>query len=357
MRKVKILFFAADPFSAPPYGRAARLKLDEDIRQIREKVRASEHRGVLEFDLRSAARPDDLIQALNEVQPDVVHFSGHGRSEGLVLMDPEGRHPHNVGSEALHQLFLACRGNIQVVVLNACSSLPQAEAIAGIVGCAIGLRGEISDAAAITFGASFYRAIGFGGSVQAAYDQARAALALGHFEEREYPQLVVRPGVDPAQLILIPSESVEEDARETKSVVRGSGSRAGILVAVIALAGAAAVASASWRQSPRTLAEGSTVTGTLTLSPSSCTIAAGASTCNVSISWSVTNAAVMSAVTSSWPGANTQVGLGNSGGPLSVQVPYSGRMFYLYNSGQELAKRIATSRCASGTAWSGSMCR
>lgn len=379
MRKVKILFFAADPFSAPPDGHAARLLLDEDIRQIRAKVRASEHRDVLEFDYRLAARPDDLLQALNEVQPDVVHFSGHGRSDGLVLMDPEGRRPHGVGSEALRQLFQACRGNIQVVVLNACSSLPQAEAIAGAVGCAIGLRGEISDAAAITFGASFYRAIGFGESVRAAYDQARAALALVHFEERECPQLVFRPDVDPARLILVPSGIVEEDAREAGSAVRAKEAgargavpltgplhsaesgrargRAGIMVAVIALAGAAAVASENWRESPHTLAEGLPASGTLTLSSSSCTIAAGASRCNVSISWSTTNALVTSAVTSSWPAANTQVGPGNSGGPLPVEVPYNRRTFYLYNDGQELAKRIATSSCASGTTWDGSLCR
>lgn len=379
MRKVKILFFAADPLSAPPDGHAARLLLDEDIRQIREKVRASEHRDAFEFDLRLAARPDDLIQALNEMQPDVVHFSGHGWSEGLIVMDPEGRRPHGVGSEALRQLFLACPGNVRVVFLNACSSLPQARAIAGVVGCAIGMRGKISDAAAITFGASFYRAIGFGKSVRDAYDQARAALALVRFEERECPQLVVRPDVDPARLILIQSGIVEEDGGDAGSAVRakeaGAGGslplaghfdshpsgrgrgRAGIMVAVIALAGAAAVASANWRKSPRTLAEESQASGTLTLSSSSCTIAAGASRCNVSISWSTTNAVVISAVTSSWPAANTQVGSGNSGGPLSVPVPYSRRTFYLYNDGQELAKRIATSSCASGTTWNGSTCR
>jgi len=351
MRKVKILFFAADPFSAPPDGHAARLLLDEDIRQIREKVRASEHRDALEFDYRLAARPDDLLQALNEEQPDVVHFSGHGGSEGLILMDPEGRGPHSVGSEALRQLFLACRGNIRVVFLNACSSLPQAEAIAGAVGCAIGMRGKISDAAAITFGASFYRAIGFGESVRAAFDQACAALALERSEERECPQLVVRPDVDPARLILVPSGPFDSHASG-----RGRG-RAGIMVAVIALAGAAAVVSANWGESPRTRAEGSPASGTLTLSSSSCTIAAGASRCHVSISWSTTNAVAMSAVTSSWPVANTQVGLGNSGGPLSVPVPYSRRTFYLYNDEHELAKRIATSSCASGTTWNGSTCR
>lgn len=200
MSKVKILFFAADPLSAPPNGRAARLLLDEDIRQIREKVRASEHRDALEFDYRLAARPDDLLQALNEVHPDVVHFSGHGWSEGLILMDPEGRRPHGVDVALLTKLFRIFRGQIRVVVLNACLSHAQAEAIAQEVGCAIGMRGKISDQAAIAFGAAFYRAIGFGHSVQTAFDQGCLALPAA---ERDCPQLVPRRDIDPARLVLV----------------------------------------------------------------------------------------------------------------------------------------------------------
>jgi hypothetical protein len=235
MSKVKVLFFAADPLSASPDGRTPRLLLDEDVRQIHQKVRAAEHRDALEFDVRWAARTDDLLQALNETRPQVVHFSGHGGSDGLVLVGSEGRGAHYVDAAALAQLFQVFRGEIRVAVLSACFSLPQAEAIAGAVGCAIGTRGEISDSAAITFAASFYRAIAFGHSVQDAYDQARVALRLEHFEDREWPQLVVRPGVDPARLVLIQADGVEARGR-------GPG-RTGMTVAGLALAGAAVVAS------------------------------------------------------------------------------------------------------------------
>lgn len=118
MIEATVLFFAADPGSAHSSG-ALRLQLDENIRRIRQKVRAAEHRDALVFDLRLAARPDDLIQALNEAPPQVVHFSGHGRSDGLVLVGSDGR-PHLVGSDALRRLFRVFRGDIRVVVLNAC---------------------------------------------------------------------------------------------------------------------------------------------------------------------------------------------------------------------------------------------
>lgn len=215
MSKVKIQFFAADPLSLPSGGGWPRLRLDDDIRGIREKIRMSDFRDALEVDLRPAARPDDLLQALYEVRPHVVHFSAHGWSEGLLLMDPSGRQPHRVHGEALAALFRTFPGNIRLVVLNACDSDSLARVIAGVVGCAIGMRGKVSDEAAITFGSALYRAIGFGESIQAAFDQARVAVELSHFEDRECPQLAVSPGGNAGRLVLVPRGGADAGARET----------------------------------------------------------------------------------------------------------------------------------------------
>jgi hypothetical protein len=72
MNKIKVLFLAANPAGTQP------LKLDEEIRQITAKIRAAEFRDSLELVACWAVRPDDLLQALLEVKPHVVHFSGHG---------------------------------------------------------------------------------------------------------------------------------------------------------------------------------------------------------------------------------------------------------------------------------------
>jgi CHAT domain len=250
MGKIKILFLAADPLSKPPERSAARLLLDEDVRAIRIKVRAAEHRDALDFDYRLAARPDDLLQGLNETHPQVVHFSGHGGSRGLVLMDAEGRHPHHVDADALSQLFRAFRGDIRLVVLNACFSLPQAEAIAKVVGCTIGTSGAISDAAAITFGASFYGAVAFGHSVQAAFDQACAALALSHWTERDCPRLVARPGVDPARIVLVPP-TPDAPAADRARHARGAG-LAKLAIGAVAAGGIALAAAEYLPRAPRT---------------------------------------------------------------------------------------------------------
>src|SRR5262249_48520453 len=120
MDKVKVLFLAANPAGTQP------LQLDEEIRQVTAKVRASEYRDSLELVSRWAVRPDDLMQALLEEKPHVVHLSGHGSSaEELILLDNQDK-PKPVSKEALVHLFLTLRDNVRVVVLNACYSRPQA---------------------------------------------------------------------------------------------------------------------------------------------------------------------------------------------------------------------------------------
>src|SRR4051812_43215152 len=191
MHKVKVLFLAATPAGSQP------LKLDEEIRQITAKVRAAEYRDSLELVSRWAVRPDDLMQALLEVKPHVVHFSGHGSPAAeLILLDDRGD-PKPVGQEALVHLFRTLKDNVRVVVLNACYSRTQAEAIAKTIDCTVGMNRPIGDAAAIVFAASFYRALGFGRSVKEAFELGNAALLLEGIPEDLTPELLTRPGVEP----------------------------------------------------------------------------------------------------------------------------------------------------------------
>ena len=195
--KCKILFLAANPSGVP------QLCLDEEIREIQEKIRAAEYRDTLQLTSRFAVRPDDLLQSLNEERPHVVHFSGHGTpSEELVLKDRAGN-PKRVTKTALVSLFKTLKDNIRLVVLNACYSKPQAEAIVEVIDCAIGMKRAIGDKAAITFAASLYRAVGFGRSMQEAFDQGVASLLLEGIPEEHTPVLLCRSGVRPDSLYLL----------------------------------------------------------------------------------------------------------------------------------------------------------
>jgi hypothetical protein len=194
---VVILFLAADP------ANGIHLKLDDEARAIEQRIRASDYRDTLILLTKWAVRPDDLLQYLNQHKPHVVHFSGHAsRSEEIVLVADDGQ-PKPVDKRALRSLFHTLRDNIRIVVLNACFSRPQAEAIAEDIDCTVGMKEAIGDKAAITFSAAFYRALGFGRSVKNSFDQGVAAMQLEGIGEDSTPELLVRDGVDPTQVFLV----------------------------------------------------------------------------------------------------------------------------------------------------------
>ena len=197
MNKVKVLFLSANPVATP------KLQLDEEIRQIGIKLRAAEYRDAFDFVPRFAARPDDLLQALLEHRPEIVHFSGHGSAaQQLIFVDDQGNEKP-VTKEALVHLFRTLKDNIRLVLLNACSTRPQAEAIAETIDCTIGMRKPIGDEAAIVFAASFYRALGFGRSVKEAFELGKAALLLESIPEDKTPELLTRAGVDVSAMIFV----------------------------------------------------------------------------------------------------------------------------------------------------------
>jgi CHAT domain-containing protein len=194
---IKVLFFAANPITM------SALRLAQEVRQIEEKIRASKYRDSIQFISKWAVRPDDLQQALLEVEPHIVHFSGHGsEQEGIYLESAEGiSAPVDQGSVV--DLLSILKDNIRLVVLNACQTRQLAEAITAHIDCAIGMRTDIADDAAIEFSASFYRAIGFGRSIKVAFDLGRNALRLQEIPEDKNPELYKRSGVDPGEITLL----------------------------------------------------------------------------------------------------------------------------------------------------------
>jgi hypothetical protein len=201
VNSIKALFLTADPLGT------SRLALAEEMRLINEKVYASEHREQIELTEAWAVRPDDLLQALNRYRPQIVHFSGHGSKTGeLLLIGSEG-FPRPISVQALKAVFKTLKDNIRLVVLNACYSKIQAEAIRQEIECVVGMNDAIGDEAAITFSASFYRALGFGRSIQEAFEQGQTALLLEGIPEEQTPELLARDGSDPSQIFLLQSNS------------------------------------------------------------------------------------------------------------------------------------------------------
>lgn len=188
MNKLRTLFLAANPQGM------SQLAIDQEIRQITEKIRLSEGRDVLEVITAWAVQPADLLQYLNQYEPQIVHFSGHGSQAGeIVLVDATGA-AKTVSALALKALFTTLKHNIQLVVLNACYSRIQGVAINEAIDFVIGMNAAIGDRAAIVFAAALYSALGFGRTIKESFEQARTALLLESIPEEDTPELLVRPG-------------------------------------------------------------------------------------------------------------------------------------------------------------------
>lgn len=201
-----ILFLAANPSGT------TQLALDAEARDIQMKLDATPLHGI-EATTRWAVTPDDLLQHLNMLRPTILHFSGHGTGvSGICLHDEKGGCTV-VSSSALTRLFAALRGNIRVVVLNACHSSEQGQAIAQVIDAVIGMDDTIGDEAARRFAAAFYRALGHGCSVRNAFDQGVAAIALHGLGDESVPHLLCKPGVNLDALF--PLTTNEEQSKGT----------------------------------------------------------------------------------------------------------------------------------------------
>lgn len=196
-KELVIVLFAANPDGT------SMLALDQEVREITEKIRASALRSRVRFEPKWAVRPDDLLQTLNEIRPHIVHFSGHGSSNGNLVLHGAGEQPKEVTPDALAFLFRTMKDNVRLVLINACHGDILAKAVTQHVDCAIGVPNPISDETAQIFAASFYRALGFGRTVSNAFEQGLTALSLEGISEGEMPKLFVKEGVDPVKITLL----------------------------------------------------------------------------------------------------------------------------------------------------------
>ena len=204
----KILFVAANPSSA------ARLAVDEEFRRLQETIRGAKLRDLLVLELQPAARPDDLQQALLETRPTIVHFSGHGISgQGIVLQGGTEDEQKLVSGDALRHMFRTLKEGIRIVILNACNSIEQARAISDVIDFVVGMRGSLNDPAALTFASAFYRGLGFGETIQTAFDLGIGAIKLQGYDGEDVPDLLIRKGVATATLETL-------DRRAGRSVVK-----------------------------------------------------------------------------------------------------------------------------------------
>ncbi|WP_426243389.1 hypothetical protein [Psychrobacter sp. TWP2-1-2] len=195
--KINVLFLASNPIDVQ------QLRLDEEARSIKEMIRKTKFRDSVLFESRWAVQPMDVLQAINELNPTVVHFSGHGsNSDEIVFQDAEGK-AKLISKEAIVQTMMASSNTIRLVFFNTCYSHNQARSVVEHVEAAIGMNTTIGDNAARIFSSQFYSAIGFGISLGKAFEQAKALLMMEGIKEENTPELFIKKGLDAYELIIV----------------------------------------------------------------------------------------------------------------------------------------------------------
>ncbi|MDO8365207.1 MAG: CHAT domain-containing protein [Saprospiraceae bacterium] len=151
---LKILMLTANPAGT------TKLNLDKEYARISEKLQTE--REKFNLTVRRAVNRTEFKEFTENVQPMILHFSGHGEQGGKmggILVQNEDKNDYEIVSpEKLESLFEYFNGefSMQAVVLNACFSQEQAAAIARHVPYVVGTTDAVIDEHAISFSTGFY---------------------------------------------------------------------------------------------------------------------------------------------------------------------------------------------------------
>jgi hypothetical protein len=162
------------------------------VREIQSALERSRHREEFELIPRLAVRIDDLRRALLDHHHKLYIFLVMGMgTDGIALEDNCG-HAQLVSTESLSNLFKLFKDTVECVLLNACYSETQAEAIYQHINCVIGMKRAITDKAAIHFSKAFYDTLGAGRSYEEAFDFGCNNIDLNSIPESLTPKSRIR---------------------------------------------------------------------------------------------------------------------------------------------------------------------
>ena len=180
--KEKILFLASDPKDQPRYDMALEFK------NIREQFQKSHRRDLFEFLIPEFyVTPEIILDAMIQ-EPSYVHFSGSCIKEGLIVSDSEGL-SFVISTSDVVKIFRKYKKNSKLIFLNACHSSFQAKPLSELGMTAIGMKGLISDAAAIEFATLIYRGIASEDEIENSFESAMISYTHKYRDYKDIPQL------------------------------------------------------------------------------------------------------------------------------------------------------------------------
>ncbi|OLS23921.1 MAG: Transforming protein p29 precursor [Candidatus Heimdallarchaeota archaeon LC_3] len=195
---LKILFVKSNPRGKPS------LRIDTEIIKIRKCIKGldSKFRDKIQFEVRSATR-NDINLLLTEFKPQILHFTGHGDSQGnLYFFRQEDEMTDKISQDEFIGLLKTYNDVIRLVVLNACETYTLAENLSKYINNVVAMSEEVADNDAIVFSENFYLSICTNESILTSVDRAKGAMTMMKAESN-IVELFSKPNIDPKNQILL----------------------------------------------------------------------------------------------------------------------------------------------------------
>ncbi|AEE49119.1 COR domain-containing protein [Haliscomenobacter hydrossis] len=146
--QIKVLFMTASPKNLSTL----------DVNKESNNVKTESFGKDLFIDIYPHVDKDGMIDAVSHLQPQIIHYSGHGRTGGLETIDHATGNAATLKTAYLSEMFaLFAEIGVKCVVLNSCWSASQAKAISEQGIPVVGMLRPIKDDVAIKFSKDFYR--------------------------------------------------------------------------------------------------------------------------------------------------------------------------------------------------------
>jgi hypothetical protein len=188
--KIKIMYLTANPIDT------SHLRLQEEARELEERIRQGPRREAFEVIHCLAVRPRDLLRGLQEVQPHILHFSGHGNYDKEIVLQGDDGNSRPIAPQDLARLVELFKTNLKVALMSCCYGRRQAKALHRVLDFTIGMNQPISDVGAVSFSANFYQVLASGGSVRQSFESARLVTTMDGRAAFGVSDLLVREGAD-----------------------------------------------------------------------------------------------------------------------------------------------------------------
>jgi hypothetical protein len=191
------------------------LDIDREYNEVQVALGFPGLGGYSVIEMIPAVQWDQMQKLLSRARSRIVlHFSGHGGSEGLYMING-ARTAVAIKIPELVRLVTAFKDNIALIVLNACYTAELAEELTKVIDVVVGMEKRVRDVAAILFSRMFYDALIVQGASVASAFEAADRTVTGEYGHDVAPAIIkARIGVDPT--VICPFQPLDNRERDAQ---------------------------------------------------------------------------------------------------------------------------------------------